>query len=95
MTCQQPVRDPKCKKAKAMRISYRGFDLSAAIEQLADSSEWTTRVLITKHRGSEVREKFCSASNAFKEKSQAEEHSIEFGKQIVDGLYQNTTVDDL
>jgi len=78
-----------------MRVSYKGFELTACVEQLANSGAWTTRVLITKHLGNETREKFCSAANVFQDKTEAELHSIEFGKQIVDGSYRNATTADL
>ena len=78
-----------------MSISYKGFEISTAVEQLIDSGEWTTRVLLTKHHDDEIREKFCSASNTYKTKAEAERHSVEFGKQIIDGHYKNATVADL
>lgn len=83
------------KKRIGMRLTYKGFELKSAVEHLRDSGEWSTRVLITKHHANEVKEKFCSASNTFRDKAEAESHSIEFGKQVVDGHYQNATITDL
>lgn len=78
-----------------MKLDYEGFQLQSAVEQHLDSGEWTTRVLITKHHANQVKEKFCSASNTFKDKAEAERHSIEFGKQVVDGRFRNATITDL
>ena len=78
-----------------MEIPYKGFVLKSAPEHLRDSGHWSVRVLITKHHENGVKEKFCSASNTFPDKAEAENHSIEFGKQVVDGRYQNATVADL
>lgn len=78
-----------------MTLSYKRFDLTPAVEHLRDSGEWSTRVLITRHHAHGVKEKFCSASATFKDKVSAENHSIEFGKQIVDGHYKNATTADL
>ena len=78
-----------------MKLNYKSFELRSAVEHLLDSGEWSTRVLITKHHAEGVKEKFCVASNTFQDKPEAESHSIEFGKQIVDGYFLNATVADL
>lgn len=76
-------------------MTYKGFVLKAAVEHLRDSGKWSTRALITKHHGNEVKEKFVSAGNTFTDKAEAERHSVEFAKQVVDGQFQNATVTDL
>ena len=78
-----------------MTLIYKGFELSPAVEHLLDPGEWSTRILITKHHAHEVKEKVFSASNTFKDKLEAEDHSIEFGKKIVDGHYKGATIADL
>lgn len=78
-----------------MAITYKGFELKPAVEHLRESGQWSTRALITKHRPNEVREKFVSAGNTFADKAEAEKHSLEFAKQVVDGKYQNATAEDL
>jgi len=78
-----------------MAITYKGFELKPAVEHLRESGRWSTRALITKHHANEVREKFVSAANTFADKAEAEQHSLEFAKQVVDGKYQNATAEDL
>lgn len=77
--------------------SYKGFELSPASEQLQDTGEWSVRVTITKHHDSrgETLEKQYSANNTFKKKDDAEHHSIEYGKEIIDGKHKNVSVKDL
>lgn len=78
-----------------MAITYKGFILQAAVEQLRDSGRWTIRTLIARHHANEVKEKFVSASNTFPDKVEAERHSLEFAKKVVDGKCQNATTEDL
>jgi hypothetical protein len=42
-----------------------------------------------------VKEKFVSVANTFADKAEAEQHSLEFAKQVVDGKHQNATAEDL
>ncbi|QBQ53080.1 CV_2116 domain-containing protein [Nitrosococcus wardiae] len=76
---------------------YKGFELSPSPYQLRETGEWTVRVMITKHHDSrdESLVKPFSASNAFKERKDAESHAIQFGKEIIDGKHLNLSVDDL
>lgn len=78
-----------------MAITYKGFMLQAAVEHLRDSGRWSTRALITRHHANEVKEKFVSTANTFPDKVEAERHSVEFAKEVVDGKYQNATTEDL
>jgi hypothetical protein len=78
-----------------MQNSYRGFELKACVEQLVDSGNWTTRVAIIRYQTNETLEKICSASNTFVDRSDAEQRSIEFGREIVDSRHQNARVDDM
>ncbi|MDI1246042.1 MAG: HlyU family transcriptional regulator [Rhodoferax sp.] len=78
-----------------MAITYKGFELKPAVEHLRESGLWSARALITKHNANEVRQKFVSAANTFSGKAEAEQHSLEFAKQVVDGNCQNATIEDL
>jgi hypothetical protein len=71
------------------------FILQAAVEQQRDSGQWSNRALITRHHANEIKEKFVSASNTFPDKVEAERYSLEFAKEVVDGKYQNATIEDL
>jgi hypothetical protein len=77
-------------------IEYKGFEVKASPYQLRDTGDWTVRVTITKHhdiRG-ETLEKQVTASNTFKSKVEAERHSIEYGKQVIDGKHVTVSVND-
>jgi hypothetical protein len=78
-------------------IKYKGFEVSPASHQLRDSGEWTLDTVITKHHDSrgETLEKKYSGKNTFKTEAEANAHSIEFGKQIIDGKFPEFTTDYL
>lgn len=78
-------------------IKYKGFEVSPAPYQLADSGEWTLDTVLTKHhdgRGETLTKKY-SGKNTFKSEAEAKAHAIEFGKQIIDGKFPELTTDDL
>ena len=78
-------------------INYEGFEISSASLQLADSSDWTLRVSIVKHRDSQdvTNQQFFDTANTYPTKEEAEQHSIEFGKKIINGEVPNLNVNDL
>lgn len=78
-------------------VKYKGFEISPATYQLADSGEWELRVVITKHHDSrgETLEQSFTGKNTFKFKEEAEVNAIEFGKQIIDGKYSDLSVQGL
>lgn len=80
-----------------MSINYKGFVLSPASQQLSETEDWVLRITITKHHDSrgETLEKIYTGNNTFSSKAEAEVHSIEFGKQIIDGKFQDSSIDEL
>ena len=69
-------------------IPYKGYVLKAAPYQLADTGEWTTRVVICRDAGDSTIEKPFSAGNTFETREKAIAHSLNFGQQIVDGEHE-------
>ena len=69
-----------------MPILYKTFEISPAPEFLVDSGKWTLRTLITRHNDNDTFEGFFSGKNLFDFKEQAELNSIEYAKQIIDGI---------
>ena len=59
-------------------VKYKGFEISPATYQLADSGEWELRVVITKHHDSrgETLEQSFTGKNTFKFKEEAEANAI-------------------
>ena len=78
-----------------MRVSYKKYQLDSASYQLHDSKEWTTSVSIS--IVSDPQGNFQSltfhASNRFKTKEEADFHSINYGKEIIDGKHPNAKLD--
>ena len=73
-------------------LFYRGYEIQAAPNQLADSGEWTTEVLIFL-LGEKSRH--FSAGRSFATRPEAVAHCLEFGKQKVDGKLDNGGGGDL
>lgn len=78
-------------------INYEGFEISPATQQLTDSGEWTLRVSIVKHRDTQdiTNQQFFDGKNTFKTKEEAESHSIEFGKKIINGEQPGLNINEL
>lgn len=79
------------------RIHYLGFEVSASPEQLVEGGKWSLRVLITKHHDSrnETLEQFFEGKQTFGARDEAEQHSIEFGKRIIDGKQPGYSLEGL
>jgi len=76
---------------------YKGFEISSASHQLFNDGEWTLRVVIIKHHDSrgETLTKLFLGNNTFTSQVEANFHSVEFGKKIVDGQYPEFNIIDL
>ena len=78
-----------------MSVSYKKYQLDSASYQLQDSKEWTTSVSISIL--SDFKGNFQSldfhASNRFKNKKEADFHSINYGKEIIDGKHPDAKLD--
>ena len=82
-------------ETKMDSVSYKGYLIQAAPYQLADSGEWTINISIWHDTGSAINIRNFSAANTFKTKEEAFQHCINFGRQIIDGKFENCTVTDL
>lgn len=78
-----------------MSIIYKTYEIKPIPLQLEDSKEWTTAVCIAKNHGGHLNERPYTASNTFKTKNEADKHSIEYGKQIIDGKCKGLSAEDL
>ena len=70
-----------------MPILYKGYEIKSTSIQLQEKDKWTTSVSITQHTGDHATIFPFSAGNTFGTKEDADAHSINFGKQIIDGNY--------
>jgi hypothetical protein len=78
-------------------IKYKTFTLSPCPHRLIDTRDWLVGVVITKQNGSgsATREKRFFSNKVFNEKSNANFHAIQFGKEIIDGKHANLSVSNL
>jgi hypothetical protein len=76
-------------------VPYKGYLIQAAPHRLADSGEFTINISILHDTGGAVNIRNFSAGNTFKTEQEAIYHCIEFGRQIIDGKFENCTVSDL
>ena len=78
-----------------MSVMYKNFEIVPQSLQLQEQNEWTTRVMIINHKGYEAATRTFTAPNNFKTEEEANEFSINFGKRIIDGKYQEHSVTSL
>ena len=92
----KPSKTPKIQEETKMDSApYKGYLVQAEPYQLADSGEWTINISIRHDTGSAVNIRNFSAANTFKTKKEAIQHCINFGRQIIDGKFEDCTVTDL
>lgn len=65
------------------KVRYEDFLMWADCWRLAESGEWRGRVNIMRKNGS-INKQFI-IKNTFKTKQEAVDHSLEYGKLIIDG----------
>lgn len=78
-----------------MSVTYKTFEIKPTPMQLIETKEWSTSVMIIKHKDDSIVTRPFSAGNTFKIEPEAIEHSINFGKQIINGKYQDLSVSDM
>jgi len=76
------------------KIPYKGYVICPAPLQLADTSQWTIELYISRENDDEIAGRKFSAGNTFPTEQQAIQHCVDFGKQIIDGQSE-CTVEDL
>lgn len=76
-------------------MTYNGYEIRTVPQQLADSGEWTLKIVILKHRSDQVASRQFNASSTFKSRDEAVKHCFVFGQQIIEGKAENCTVADL
>ena len=74
------------------QIEYKGFKLQAKPEYENFSRRWQIRVLISRNTGFTATAKSFSASNTYATEQEAMQHSINYGKQIIDGQIAGITM---
>lgn len=67
------------------RENYKGYIIEASPHQLAESGMWTLNGNIESHFGAGVDVQPYSAANCYPTKEMAIEHTLNRGRQIVNG----------
>jgi hypothetical protein len=70
---------------------YKNYELESASIQLAETKKWTLSITISniKANKSEISFQTFHAQNTFDTKEEADAHSYNFGKEIIDGKHPN------
>ncbi len=74
--------------------TYKSFEITPVSGRLANQ-EWSVNVLISKHYETHSMRGTYSDSKTFKTKNEADFASTQFAKEIIDGIHQGLSTDDL
>ncbi len=67
-----------------MSIRYKDYDLDTSTSKSDGSDDWMTSIHISKLSSDEYKTKPFYCKDAFKTKEEADDYSINLGKQIID-----------
>jgi len=76
-------------------ICYKGYIIKPSPYELADDKGWTLNTNIQKHSSEGIVMRNFFAKNIYKTREEAVKNCFIFGRQIIDGKYENLTVTDL
>jgi len=76
-------------------FQYEGYTIKAVPYQLADIGEWAVNIQIFHDSRNEMRLRQFAASNSFLTWEEAVTHCFNFGRKIINGNYENCTVEGL
>ncbi len=68
-----------------MTVRYKDYDLDTSTSKSAGSDDWMTSIHISKLSSDGYQTKPFYCKDAFETKEEADDHSINLGKQIIDG----------
>ena len=74
-----------------MKVIYENFEIKPDPRLQKDSNLWKADVIVIKHED-KIKMKLFSSQNKYKTEDLARKHSIEFGKEIIDGKHQGLSV---
>ncbi len=75
-------------------VAYKTFEVEPVPRQLVNG-EWSLVVLIRKHTATGTNRNTYSAKETFKTKEEAINAALDFGQRIIDGEFDNLSVDCL
>ena len=75
-------------------ITYKGFSIVATPVELHDGT-WSTEIWIETHGEKEHKGQNFTSLNTFPTEKEAVEYCFQFGRDIIDGKVEGSTVEDL
>ena len=76
--------------------NYKGYVIKTNTSQLRNTSEWTVNVIIELHSGDQVKTRpFNMTTPTYKTPDEAEEQCLKLGRQIIDGCFEELSVEDM
>ncbi len=76
-----------------MNTRYKDYDLDSSPAKSYGKDEWMTSIHINKLSSDGYQTKPFYCEEAFETEEEAEEHSVNLGKQIIDGKHPTLKVD--
>lgn len=76
-------------------IQYKGYEIHAVPNRLADSGLWQIAIQILKHREQGTKIRPFSAADSYETREEAVRNCFQFARQIIDGQSANCSVSDL
>jgi len=76
-----------------MSTRYKDYDLDTSTSKSAGSDYWMTSIHISKLSSDDYQTQPFYCKDAFKTKEEADDYSINLGKQIIDGKHPTLKLD--
>ena len=76
-------------------IEYKGFVIEPAPEHLVDLKCWSVKAVLVRHSGDAVHMKDFTAEQTAATEEEAVAHSLEYGRQLIDGRIAGVSENDL
>jgi hypothetical protein len=76
-----------------MTTQYKDYDLDTSTSKSAGSDDWMTSIHINKLSSDGYKTKAFYCKEVFETKEEADNHSVNLGKQIIDGTHSDLKID--
>jgi hypothetical protein len=75
-----------------MTTQYKDYDLDTSTSKSAGSDDWMTSIHINKLSSDGYKTKAFYCKEVFETKEEADNHSVNLGKQIIDGTHSDLKI---
>jgi hypothetical protein len=76
-------------------VEYKGYVINPAPYPYSDPERYSVRAMIARHSGQDVNVRPYDSGTFCDTRAEAEERSIEFAKQVIDGQVKDVSIADL